>query len=653
MELIKISLLDGKQPKIKKYKELEKKENIYVINEYSRKNNTLLQIGVIVKGAKSVVVTDLADEVCVTLIKAPNDHNLWYEKSETWIEKGYTMRNESVFGMNACGTFMVKAFNEKQDLINSAKVIVLPSEITYHQYLMMKSEVKRIFQGLAIKLTDYGFSREVNEELFPIERLEGIIQQLSDLLEEIVSNPHEQLIQIKTQINKNDIKKWDANSMIEAQLYPFRNKITSKITQRNTQIKEHEMIRKMLMEIRDSILTERILEESLLTELDIDLSNRLHNSIYTPQNLKKDIERSIKNIQNKINRLRKRSKTWSLLLIKVKTLLEESIFNGDQVPELTHLFSTDLLYGAVFDLYEEYKSLIPELNNEENDFVDTILSSPHLFEVWVLFQIIQNLVSLQYNFENIKGSLISYYLKNRKNIEGWKGLFTSNDKESEMLLGYNIEIKQVIHTKPDFIILQRKSGENNWNGHTLDAKYKPYSKLGSMGKLMLKDDIKRSCTRYYDGIELKNTEMKSSSIIHIDSNIKNWNYIADSPIHSIAHFSVAPGNTVNLQTYLKKTLHFFGELYDKCPTCGGESEKIDQSRYKDIYLCTEDNEVWVVNTCRYKMESSHPTNMKLMKYANNNYNEQVENEWNVHCPACHKDYHGKLKIIDIFGDNIT
>lgn len=139
------------------------------------------------------------------------------------------------------------------------------------------------------------------------------------------------------------------------------------------------------------------------------------------------------------------------------------------------------------------------------------------------------------------------------------------------------------------------------------------------------------------------------------SDTYHWNAQIDPGLYAYSHFPIAPGQNDHLNTYIKRILHHYNGRHEICPSCGCVTEGIPTSSlygkrpYKWTYICKCD-EVWVNNRCKYR-ENHAPIlqEMRLLKYATGNYNWQVDQGWDVHCPVCNKSYHGDFYNPGLFG----
>ena len=646
-----IGKIEYDEVRVQMYEELPREGYYYIMNEYTREKGKLLRIGVVIQGADQVIAQDSWGDK-IHLCASALEKNLWYEKRQTWMENGYEQSNDAIFGANACGEWEIIAYSKEGKRLATEKVKVIPSLLSVEQYYVMQMEVKKQFEELAVfKLAekdDRDMIRELQIRLFPIEKFKMLFDEWIKWLQKIKYSPAETLITTREKQMKHKIKNWDAKTILESAMFPYREKLSVKTTLKVVDLPEHHMIKAMLEQIRERILQESITEKAIsndltaiikeLTEykLDQDRDNRVAETI----------QRRKRQIDEDLNVLQKRQKIWQHCNQKLHQLLSDSLFDvKEQEPIWTHLFSSHHVYRPVFELYEKIMEFVPELTPRERDFERTILNSPNLYEIWILFRLIHQFQKLQFKAKGLSDSLVKYY-EEHKSLSGWKQIFLS--KQDTMVLYYEPEmtIDDGGSVKPDYMIITRRNQNSIWQAHSLDAKYKPYTILSPN---ILEKDLERSGRRYLR-IANHNIEMKTAALVHIDKHTTNWN-IDTNNVYSLSQFSAIPGKVENIQTYLKRIFHFYLGKHTMCPSCGQSSEVIDDI-YKQTYLCDSCNEVWVNNVCKYRKQYHPQFRVKLLKYPSGNYNVQVGNQWNVYCPICSRDVNGHKVEHDSFGNEI-
>ncbi len=636
-----------KEESIQVFEELHYEDKQYRMNEYSRSDQgKLLRIGVYAPNAHQVNIH--ADRQTTQLVQSTLKPGYWYEPTKSWRENGYEEKKEAIFGGNACGTWHVSALDEKGDILEEESVIIIPSTMTYDQYKTMQAEVKSLFENLAVGPGVGGLLKETQLSLFNVEELLSILKEMKEWLQKICEAPSEQLIRTRAKVKRDRITKWDAQSIVESAVFPFRDQLSVPVIVKETNLDEHRMIRFMLEGIKDRVIHEMTVEQSAFNHLRKEKNKRRETSLFVSGDMRNHLENRISAVQKDIDCLMARRKQWEQCCAYVEGMLDESLFDVEPLsPEMTHLFSHDLSYGAVYDLNEQFEALNPQLVPTEQDFVESMMNSPHLYEVWTLLQLVHHISKLKFDCSNVCKSLVDYYARNKK-ISDWRFKFV-NSERGEFFLYYEPDLyMDNKKLKPDYLLLYRRNGEDTWQGHTLDAKYKPYTRLSTN---KIRKDIDRSCVRYLTKIKQNTIVMRSSSLVHVDEQANNWNVNQDAT-YSISHFSLLPGDTENISTYLKRIFHFFGGKKDLCINCGGIAD-VEDKGYKQTYICPHDKEVWVSNICRYKSSHSWSSrHLALMKYASGNYNTQVNNRWDVHCPVCDKDYEGNALKLNVFGHHL-
>lgn len=122
---------------------------------------------------------------------------------------------------------------------------------------------------------------------------------------------------------------------------------------------------------------------------------------------------------------------------------------------------------------------------------------------------------------------------------------------------------------------------------------------------------------------------------------------------------LSPSRSENLHVYFKRLLHEGSQYEDCCPSCGKSRKGVQKNikiipgkgrsgrnkrSWKTQYTCDDCHELWVANfcsDCSYNnrnnlSKDAYDYPRPLYKYPTNNYNIQVRDEWEVHCPTCNK-----------------
>ncbi|WP_462410463.1 nuclease domain-containing protein [Neobacillus sp. Marseille-QA0830] len=618
----------------------------FIMNEYSRGvKGRLMRIGVYAPHAVKVVI--ISDGMTSELVESITRPGYWYEQASGWFENGYLQNTESCFGMNACGQWKVRVLGNDGETLEEEKVIVIPRTMSYMQYQTMQAEVKNLFENLSKNLNEGSFLKEVQISLFPLEPLLTLIEEMKIWLKQICAQPAERLTRIRNKTIRSQITKWDRDTFIEASLFPFRNSLSAPVSQKETSIDEHRMIRFMLEHMGERALQERLVETSALQHLQTELAARLESQKKMGASLRKHSEKRCQSIENDIEIIAQRKDKWQKCQEIIQEFLDEPLFTTEPLEvDLTHLFIHDPIYGVVYDLYEQFEEMTPKLESQEKQFIDSVMNSPRLYEIWVLLQLIHQLGKLKVPVSGVRKSLMEKFI-NDQTISGWVYRFPYDHERGEMFLYYDreLQVRDVGTFKPDYLLFYRKNKSDKWQGHSLDAKYKPYTEMPH-NKLQM--DMEHSGRRYLDRITGANLTMKSSALVHVDMNATNWN-VSNNGIYKLSHFSIVPGALENLQIYIKRIFHYFGHQHQICPSCG-ESVKMIDGGFKQTYICPHDDEVWVSNICRYRR--SHGAgyiDRSLMKYSSGNYNTQVRDEWDVYCPVCKRDVNGNILNLDLYG----
>lgn len=642
-------------------KEVDKRDDTYYFQEYSRIHGKHIQIGIEIENASRVSIQGYP---YIIFTESLNITGLWCMQPNTEIE----------FGFNACGKFLIEAFDINDELISQETLLVLPRTLTFKQYLLMQAEVRDLLIAFNTVPTSEieGGNRWIRKSTFPLEKFRLLFKKFKNGLEDVLEAPAEILISRQQLMRRESVKRWTPRMLIESQAYAGQPKIKASVLDRSHHILEHGMIRNML----------DTLNEMIQQALDIESINagvfekEIESRDQVPINAQSITEGSILSaLQNKQEEVQKHftdtlEKIDSLNELKLTLLSfreEEQVFNvpSEQVEE-THLFIHDPRYNEVFESYEEIIHLIPKMDFEKKHFIEQILKSPYLFEIWTLLQLYAECMRLQFLPPiSITDELFKHYKKYKK-LSHLTIKFTHTKTKDRIDITYEPEIKipEISSRKPDYYISFINRLNNSYNSHTLDAKYKPYS--DPQFEEYLLEDMIHSGQRYVEDFSGTRFRLSSAALVHNDviENTYNWNVRLQEEIERIpytySHFSIAPGNMNHLNTYMKRIIHQYNGNYGYCPSCGtmnsGDPHP-KKSPYKWTYIC-ECQEVWVNNVCKndYRQNYHRPgftgPDTRLLKYAYGNYNKQVEDKWDVHCQECNLSFQGTAYTTTILGQQI-
>jgi hypothetical protein len=643
------------------HEELQFDGKEYFTCEYNRVKKKMTQIGVLIDGASHVVIKQFDSEVA--RLTFDERTNIWYHEQKQWIEDDYKQTTDSIFGINAGGSFDVIAYDENNNQIAKETVNITPGTMSIEEYKQMQQEVRRLFELFSYDLSDIdpkgeNFLRRIQLPFYPQRQFEELVDQFIDCFYEIIKMPEQELIHIEKKVNLYQVKKWTPSIIIENAIKQ-NGKVTALISEKTTAIKEHRMIRLMVEEFHQRIEMELASEQRhlmlLLDELKQleEVEKKEQSSLVTNFRVLKEI------VKLDCDKLEKRIDNWIKMNKEIDGLLNQPLLQCEsELIEETHLFRMHPFYSEIYDIYTKYEDLSPTLSNTFRLFIQSILKSPTLYEIWILLKIIQQLSQWGVNPYEFITDIENL---NPKSISGYRKKFKLEDKPFDIGLYYDFTFGETGY-RPDFVIGFFDKENRQWYMHTLDAKYKCYSKMKNGEKQILKD-LQHSGTRYLNElfINVSNVMLQSATLVHTDTDSKNWNVknLAVNPNrhqHRIAHFYLTPYDSKNLSIYFKRLLHEGSHFEYCCPQCGNKRDGIkeekepykDKLRWKTTYICEECEEVWVANFC--STCSYHDRGMRrikrqgkiyryprpLYKYPINNYNLQVKDNWDVHCPTCNK-----------------
>ncbi|KFL42875.1 hypothetical protein CH76_09935 [Lysinibacillus sp. BF-4] len=674
--------------------ELKCKEELYFDGkdyfscEYNSIKKKFTQIGVKVE-ANEVFVRQF--EKNILSLTYDTLTGIWYQKSNDWIENDFMNKSHSIFGINVGGKFEIVALNQKYEEIEKVTVNITPGTMSIEEYQLMQQEVSYLFEMFSYDLTDDKFNRKnllrrVQIPLFPLSTFSQLVEDTEILLSELCQKPEVELRQIVKKIHVKDVTKWTPTLIIDEALKK-QGKVRALINEKCTDIRENRMVKFMLDEYLKRATNELKLEQQQRKMFELEASELLLMLSQTKGELTVQPRRLHKILKKDIQLLEMRNQKWHEIIKRIEIMLENQLMAVEsELLEETYLFRMHAYYSELYDIYNQYEQLLPELTSTFRLFVENLLRSPTLYEVWVLLKIVQYLMQWGLNpKEFIRDLERKYSNLNTVNISGYRKRFHLPNRPFDIAIYYDYEFSKNKY-RPDFVIgFKNKNISSGWSFHTLDVKYKDYSTM-EVGRNVYMKDLERSAYRYLKELLRPKYVIQSATLVHLDRKSTNWNVKPDKLLphytyHKLAHFYLAPFDSNNLSIYFKRLLHEGSNYTNCCPQCG-KVGKGEQKNYKVInikdnfkkkkqvwkthYTCDYCNELWVANFCsdcsfnnRNNLISecgSYVYPRPLYKYPTNNYNIQVSDEWEVHCPSCNKlSYPERSYTLvddDFYGPNI-
>lgn len=650
--------LDKQNEDVTILEELPQKEDCFYTFEYMRHQKKMIQIGVRIKEATKIICQQFNQTIASLVYHQEKD--IWYHQPKTWRANNYMERTDSLFGFNAGGAFQIQAYQHDK-LIEENTVIITPGTMSLEEYIEMQEDVRHL-----IDLFSYDLSDSIIEEnqilkniqlpLYSLNTFENIVVATEQLLSAIEKNPQQQLTTTIVKMDAQKIKKWRPKTILSASVNPFK-KIRTEAHIATTNITEHRIIRKMLLKFSERIMGEkkheqRLVQQFIYKSTNIRSTAKNAKSIY----IKRSLEKQLASLKEDILQLEKRYEKWTSLEETIMKLLSLPFLKDlpeEKIKE-TFLFRMHPQYSEIYNYYLQYEALQPEYTEVLETFMQSILKSPKLYEFWILLKLISYLSEWGLQVKTFMDAL-EEKLKKDQSLTNLRIPFTIPNRKMNMAIWYDYEVAgKSSKLRPDFIIgFQYKQ---KWSLHALDAKYKPYHNMKN-GELLLKKDLLHSCTRYVNQYP---KTILSAALIHpdlngVDWNIKDTDVNKENAIHRYAHFYFTPHHQENFTIYLRMILHELSHLQDCCPNCGRQVDGQVQLRnsvgnlkkHKTTYICPHCEEVWVANYCSNCTKLDDPSLISLeqngkitflpkplYKYATHNYNVQVANTWNVHCPIC-------------------
>ncbi|QDY45786.1 hypothetical protein FK545_11225 [Planococcus glaciei] len=219
------------------------------------------------------------------------------------------------------------------------------------------------------------------------------------------------------------------------------------------------MIKYMLERIKERVEQEKKTEASAnenLLRIKLNLENLNLDIEKNNEEVTEKIVKRKQQIENDIQLLEIRKLSWNTIFSTVRNYLDLSLFNvQEEEPEWTHLFVSHPVYRSIFEVYEQITSLSPSLTSQERDFEKAMVSSPHLYEVWILFQLIRQLQKVQFNSKDIVNSMIEHF-KVAGTLSGWRKIFKSSNGLAGIYYEKEFQLENGRNAKPDYTLIFKK-----------------------------------------------------------------------------------------------------------------------------------------------------------------------------------------------------
>lgn len=620
-------------------KNLEYKDGTYIAKEYSRYDGEYMVIG---------VESQLELESVYAIGKFGYKRKLVEIKKGIWVscaeyiwdesKKEYELLSPPI-GINQCGIIRFQGVLKNGKIVMSDEVKIISSLLTEEEYKIMQDDICTISENL-LSNVNLGDGNSKLKALINIESLEKSINELKYLLNRVENSPQEQLLQIKSKVKIEKIRKLDARSIIEQEMYPFKEKLYATNTISTCDIKEHRMIKLSIVDFLEVCERQIKYEEGIYNTLSKKIEDIDSKKYLLEDNL---IRKNVEENKNYLNKekviLNYRKDKWKKLKLDLENMIYIELFENIGYDELeqTHIFNFNPLYRDVYDSLQNISKLLSK-EEELSLFQKDLVKSPYLYEKWVWFKVLEYLIhtmKFYYEGENLVKRIIDYYNKNNslrgldiklKNKNGKIAIITSEKRiynESNMY--------------PD-ISLQFIDGAIK-NEVFLDSKYKEYTVNDNSMKILHKD-IEMSAIRYKENSKI----CRGAFLVHPDKKLpNNYEYkITEKNFipHEYGYFLLTPSNQEGLHTIFKLIIHFYLGWRFICPDCG--SIECTEKSYSNVggvfkyhYECKHCKAFWVQSKC---WNDKIHTKVQLYKYFIENFHKESGSKWDVHCPICGKSY---------------
>lgn len=601
------------------YNEIPSDNGLYYAFEYDKSEEYKpLKLGIKCEKATKMIVKH--GDVTIHLKKALN--NIWHQPE---IDKAFD-KTEGVFGVNIGGDFYIQAL-ERDKVIDKAHVAIIPKVFSLEEYRIMQREVEQLIEVFSANPTDfknnhYIYLKRLQQRLYKMEDISQLIEEFTHILDEIIENPAFTLTEERIKKHHQNIKKWTPKLIVQQSIMQSDYLITTQKVQ-SFDIIEHQIIAEMIAQLQIRIDKEMYKEYQMLSELkqaDESLNNTMNKQSNNLFNVLKT------DLQKEINILKNRQRAYQKITRKLNIYAKVPLFSREKLPvKETHLFKTDVKYHMIFHLYRAFQTLYKNISSQLTPFMKSILKSPSLYEIWILFKIVDQLK--HWGFDSAQFiEWIHLKYSTAEKLQGFDEIFELSKMPFRVKLMFNKPCTE--NLRPDYVLGIQNIKNGIWQWHTLDAKYKVYSNTTYQ---YLKEDLQHSALRYKNRIYIEKESITSSTLIHPTNGVFHWNiHLDDAQPQTIGHFFVKPADANMLKIYFKRLLHHFNGCENICPNC--HEKVIGKEKWSGIftYVCDKCSEVWVSSHCWSC--GKHTGN--LYKYAIDNYHYQEKQKWSVHCSKC-------------------
>jgi len=196
------------------------------------------------------------DEDSCYSLKYDEIWNIYYDPSKTKFKNGkiqYDKKTEYIpVGLDTSGVFFIDVFNSSGILkYISPPILVLPSSMSYEDYIFMINDLLRIKDDLVIN-NKAKVAFKGNWE-YRIDSVRNCLNNISNSMKRINDNPAVNLFSSWTRDSYTSIKKFKSRTLIEKSLFPFKNKYSNLTNIETTDIYENRVIKYALLKLKEKI----------------------------------------------------------------------------------------------------------------------------------------------------------------------------------------------------------------------------------------------------------------------------------------------------------------------------------------------------------------------------------------------------------------
>lgn len=180
------------------------------------------------------------------------DKNIFFESSMYIREFNgkLQLKKDTSTAFTTAGVYFIDVFNNNE-IIKTIEVKVMPSSISYDDYLEMIKELREVREGLILdSRSRVGIFSKWNSR---IQKIEDRMKIIEKELKKIEKNPRYTLVSFVEEVHLNRINKIDAKFLRDKTINPYKKKYNKRVDHTSINLYEHKAIKYALEEINEKV----------------------------------------------------------------------------------------------------------------------------------------------------------------------------------------------------------------------------------------------------------------------------------------------------------------------------------------------------------------------------------------------------------------